>query len=144
MTPSAPSGPPNSYSNSSCFFLALRASFCHWSSRGGDAAAGLRLGRGDARERAGDARERAGDEGCSRRGRGEARGDDFGICAEGSRTPARHRAIFNFALSWKFRSRCRICMQSQESHEMQSHQLCLLYTSPSPRDQRGSRMPSSA
>ena len=24
------------------------------------------------------------------------------------------------------------------------HQVCLLYTSPSPRDQRGSRMPSSA
>ena len=26
----------------------------------------------------------------------------------------------------------------------ESHELCLLYTSPSPRDQRGSRMPSSA
>ena len=25
-----------------------------------------------------------------------------------------------------------------------AHQVCLLYTSPSPRDQRGSRMPSSA
>ena len=26
----------------------------------------------------------------------------------------------------------------------ESHEICLLYTSPSPRDQRGSRMPSSA
>ena len=29
-------------------------------------------------------------------------------------------------------------------HMLQSHGYCLLYTSPSPRDQRGSRMPSSA
>ena len=29
-------------------------------------------------------------------------------------------------------------------HPMDSHYSCLLYTSPSPRDQRGSRMPSSA
>ena len=29
-------------------------------------------------------------------------------------------------------------------HEFEKHGICLLYTSPSPRDQRGSRMPSSA
>ena len=31
----------------------------------------------------------------------------------------------------------------EETHEEETH-VCLLYTSPSPRDQRGSRMPSSA
>ena len=29
-------------------------------------------------------------------------------------------------------------------HEDNEYEICLLYTSPSPRDQRGSRMPSSA
>ena len=31
-----------------------------------------------------------------------------------------------------------------ENHILAQHRNCLLYTSPSPRDQRGSRMPSSA
>ena len=38
-------------------------------------------------------------------------------------------------------------IETQEDADMMAsfwHQLCLLYTSPSPRDQRGSRMPSSA
>ena len=30
------------------------------------------------------------------------------------------------------------------THEIPPYNICLLYTSPSPRDQRGSRMPSSA
>ena len=36
--------------------------------------------------------------------------------------------------------------QTMEIHYTKHHQtyICLLYTSPSPRDQRGSRMPSSA
>ena len=32
----------------------------------------------------------------------------------------------------------------QKNHESYKFSVCLLYTSPSPRDQRGSRMPSSA
>ena len=34
--------------------------------------------------------------------------------------------------------------QSKEEKHSALHNICLLYTSPSPRDQRGSRMPSSA
>ena len=36
------------------------------------------------------------------------------------------------------------CVCCPESTETMQHDFCLLYTSPSPRDQRGSRMPSSA
>ena len=32
----------------------------------------------------------------------------------------------------------------KQDHDDEQYILCLLYTSPSPRDQRGSRMPSSA
>ena len=34
--------------------------------------------------------------------------------------------------------------KSREQFQLSSYKSCLLYTSPSPRDQRGSRMPSSA
>ena len=34
--------------------------------------------------------------------------------------------------------------QEQPAYKLEYHYTCLLYTSPSPRDQRGSRMPSSA
>ena len=34
--------------------------------------------------------------------------------------------------------------QNLNEHMMEKYRICLLYTSPSPRDQRGSRMPSSA
>ena len=44
-------------------------------------------------------------------------------------------AGFNTDASWK---------QKMEFEEVRLSNLCLLYTSPSPRDQRGSRMPSSA
>ena len=42
--------------------------------------------------------------------------------------------------SFKFRG----AMNSVTAYLEQTPDLCLLYTSPSPRDQRGSRMPSSA
>ena len=35
-------------------------------------------------------------------------------------------------------------LEVEESHWDHVYRACLLYTSPSPRDQRGSRMPSSA
>ena len=35
-------------------------------------------------------------------------------------------------------------LESGEIRDLKRHWICLLYTSPSPRDQRGSRMPSSA
>ena len=53
-------------------------------------------------------------------------------------------------------ARCGFCLQSElliENEKLHAHRrlwvmmlslFCLLYTSPSPRDQRGSRMPSSA
>ena len=37
-----------------------------------------------------------------------------------------------------------IVVSSASKDESFQHEFCLLYTSPSPRDQRGSRMPSSA
>ena len=40
---------------------------------------------------------------------------------------------------------CRVVSSAfAGKNRVQQHQICLLYTSPSPRDQRGSRMPSSA
>ena len=47
----------------------------------------------------------------------------------------------NRAVYWS-RSRQKIWRKGEESGHQQI--VCLLYTSPSPRDQRGSRMPSSA
>ena len=45
-----------------------------------------------------------------------------------------------------FRSDCTICTRAKQRREFKGTLTsdCLLYTSPSPRDQRGSRMPSSA
>ena len=44
--------------------------------------------------------------------------------------------------------RCRLCVELRDLKltffEIKIADFCLLYTSPSPRDQRGSRMPSSA
>ena len=34
--------------------------------------------------------------------------------------------------------------RAEKVEKIEKHESCLLYTSPSPRDQRGSRMPSSA
>ena len=42
------------------------------------------------------------------------------------------------------RSSCNSSATIEEDHELGAADPCLLYTSPSPRDQRGSRMPSSA
>ena len=40
--------------------------------------------------------------------------------------------------------KARVAAQQTIKLDYQRHKICLLYTSPSPRDQRGSRMPSSA
>ena len=55
--------------------------------------------------------------------------------------------FFSFdPLSWKSGEQmsCHITRTTKETHQLIKNNLCLLYTSPSPRDQRGSRMPSSA
>ena len=44
----------------------------------------------------------------------------------------------------KFRRTLKVIGMPAKSYEKQHGIICLLYTSPSPRDQRGSRMPSSA
>ena len=45
-------------------------------------------------------------------------------------------------MTYEKQRKCR--MQDAIDDYLQDDEVCLLYTSPSPRDQRGSRMPSSA
>ena len=55
-------------------------------------------------------------------------------------------AYFKSKLNPEIDPTCRLCLQANETlhHLMTDCEACLLYTSPSPRDKRQSRMPSSA
>ena len=71
---------------------------------------------------------------------------------------APHFTVPDHELAWKFTTsggpggqhankaatRAELTWSIEESVVLTDAQRCLLYTSPSPRDQRGSRMPSSA
>ena len=50
----------------------------------------------------------------------------------------------NYPKQYEKRSIITDHITAQIHHWLERHEACLLYTSPSPRDQRGSRMPSSA
>ena len=69
---------------------------------------------------------------------GGAFGEDFGIFLSQSDTSG----TFGFGVSELPDS--QFSFTALLAAQLQSLYLCLLYTSPSPRDQRGSRMPSSA
>ena len=51
---------------------------------------------------------------------------------------------WNFSLNVQGQSGSAVATIRQNNEDIEGTYICLLYTSPSPRDQRGSRMPSSA
>ena len=56
-----------------------------------------------------------------------------------------HRVVFEVAHAPASTAESQLCAIASNSNPLQTRVItCLLYTSPSPRDQRGSRMPSSA
>ena len=58
--------------------------------------------------------------------------------------PKRVAKSLSFSPSEEKKAKVLIVDDCQDNHEILKYYFCLLYTSPSPRDQRGSRMPSSA
>ena len=55
-----------------------------------------------------------------------------------------HRLLHRVSWLWEFHKVHHSVEQMGFAAHLRYHWICLLYTSPSPRDQRGSRMPSSA
>ena len=62
----------------------------------------------------------------------------------GTAAPVRQLILSTAEAMGVLRARCMRGVKAWAKERQRQQQACLLYTSPSPRDQRGSRMPSSA